>query len=64
MSFSFFADEKLEKLKGTSSDASGKHGKKEQAGTVKQSSKKKLTERENRRSARANEKGKILWNMH
>lgn len=49
--------EKPDKLKGSSSDASGKHGKKEQAGTVKQSSKKKLTERENRRSARANEKG-------
>ncbi|XP_066254548.1 uncharacterized protein [Euwallacea similis] len=50
-------DDKNDKVKNFPADASGKHRKKEQTGSVKGVSKKKLAERENRRTARANDKG-------
>lgn len=53
----FVSDDKLDKAKNFPADASGKHRKKESTGPVKGLSKKKLSDRESRRTARANEKG-------
>lgn len=55
--FDFFLDDKLDKAKNFPADAAGKHRKKESTGPVKGLSKKKLSDRESRRTARANEKG-------